>query len=171
MHLWVDFSAVMLNYPVMCQRTSLLHSILRGVFMDIQRDGTQVYAFIGSDELSDMGLSFETLRERDISSRIFLAAVRAHIMNDLGCSSHGDIRISKCTDGVRLALTVSLHARFISDPAEVIGYLADTCTDTRIYRLNGRFVLVPRGCDEVEEAKIKEHGRLLSHTPRNVIQT
>jgi hypothetical protein len=87
-------------------------------------------------------------------------------MLKFGADIGGDIRVIKCDDGVLFELTLSLSARFFNISEISIG----TDTDGDIYILDGTLVIVPEGCDEVISAKIKEHGRFLSHAPRDNIQ-
>jgi hypothetical protein len=134
--------------------------------MKIDRSGANVTVRVDNAELSELGLNFDSLKERDISARIFLAALRAQIMNRYGADIGGDIRVVRCDDGVLFELTLSLSARFFNVSELSLG----TDADGDIYILDGTLVIVPDGCDEVISAKIKEHGRFVCHTPRDNIQ-
>ena len=52
--------------------------------MNIDRSGANVTVRVDNAELSELGLNFDSLKERDISAKIFLAALRAQIMLKYG---------------------------------------------------------------------------------------
>lgn len=167
----MDISDIMLNYSVLCHCTDLLHSMHRGDVMEIKRIGAFASVFVSDDELEDMGLSFDILRSRDISAKIFLAALRAQIMDAFGGSVPGDINVVKCSDGVRIEVELCFRAEFFPVPEKAVCYLENAGCSCDVYSLRGGYAVVPEGCDTVEKAKIKEHGRLICRVPRNDIQT
>lgn len=135
--------------------------------MDINRIGPRVTVQVDNAELSELGLSFDSLKARDISAKIFLAAVRAQVMNSYGAGIGGDIKVKKHHEGVCLELTVSFHAEYFHDPSDAFEYLKNADIMGDVYILDGGYIALPEGCDEVIAAKIKEHGRALCHTHRN----
>ena len=154
------------NIFVECHTLYCQHSMHRGDRMKIDRSGANVTVRVDNAELSELGLNFDSLKERDISAKIFLAALRAQIMLKYGADIGGDTRVIKFDDGVLFEFTLSLFARFFDVSKPPLG----TDTDGDIYILDGNLVIVPEGCDEVISAKIKEHGRFLSHAPQDNIQ-
>ena len=143
----------------------------RGEFMEIDRSGSRVTVRVDNAELSELGLDFDSLKARDISAKIFLAALRAQLMSRFDAEICGDIRVINRSDGVRIELTICLYAEFFGDPEKAYERLISCDNSGELYILNGVYAFVPEGCDEVAEAKIKEHGRFLCHAPRKNIQT
>ncbi|SFC60901.1 hypothetical protein SAMN02910406_02036 [Ruminococcus albus] len=139
--------------------------------MDIDRIGAQVTVRVDNTELSELGLDFESLKDRDISAKIFLAALRAQLMSRFNVEISGDIRVIKRNYGVRLELTLCLNAEFFDDPEKAYKSLKYGDNGGELYILDDVYTIVPEGCDEVAAAKIKEHGRFLCHAPRKNIQT
>ena len=160
----MDLSDIVLKKTPLCQTLIYLHSMHRGDLMEIEHIGSRAVVRVDNAELSELGLSFDSLRSRDISAKIFLAAVRAQVMNSIGAEISGDTKVSKCPEGVCIEMTVSLPIHFFHDPAEAFLSLKNTDICGDIYILEGGYFTLPEGCDEVIAAKIKEHGRSLCHT-------
>lgn len=130
--------------------------------MDIHKRGTRVMVELEGDELEEMGLSFEALREKGLSAGIFFAALRAQLLeSDMG-HVRGDIRVRRRGDRVVLTMNAYRMPERFSTPERVICRCMNADCEGALYRLGKSYLLLFHDCDPVEAAKVKEHGRLLS---------
>ncbi|WP_295151977.1 hypothetical protein [uncultured Ruminococcus sp.] len=133
--------------------------------MEINKNGNRVAVHLNENELNELGLSYEVLRDRELTAMLFLAAMRAQLTAEGRGDIYGDIRISRQDDGVMLTVNVCVSPEYYSVPAEVISRCHVLDTECELYRTASGYALVHDGCDPVEAAIIKEHGRLICNAP------
>lgn len=130
--------------------------------MDIHKRGTRVMVELEGDELEELGLSFETLREKGLPAGIFFAALRAQLLQSGMGSVRGDIRVSRRGGKVLLTMNAYTLPECFSSPEKVIERCLDADCEAELYGLGDDYLLLFPDCDPVEAAKTREHGRLIS---------
>lgn len=130
--------------------------------MDIHKRGTRVMVELEADELEELGLSFETLREKGLPAGIFFAALRAQLLQSGMGSVRGDIRVSRRSGRVLLTMNAYTLPECFSSPEKVLERCLNADCEAELYGLDGDYLLIFPDCDPVEAAKVREHGRLIS---------
>ncbi|MBQ8966099.1 hypothetical protein [Ruminococcus sp.] len=131
--------------------------------MEIHRQGARTAVFIGGKELGEMGLNFETLRERGLAAALLIGSVKAQLHELYGGEVRGDIHISRRGTGVVLAMNVYRPPLFCPD----ITALCKAVTDgaAALWRTDDSYALTYDDTDPVDTAKLSEHGRLICSDP------
>ena len=133
--------------------------------MEISKNNNSITVYLDENELGELGLSYEALQGRELTAVIFLAALRAQLTAEGVGDIYGDIRVSRHDGGIMLTMNVSVSPEYFSCPAEVISRCHTIKNDCALYGTGSGYALVPEGCDPVEAAIIKEHGRLICDAP------
>lgn len=130
--------------------------------MEIHKRGTRVMVELGGEELEELGLSFEALREKGLAAGIFFAAVKAQLLQTGMGSVRGDIRVGRRGGKVLLTMNAYRLPEGFPSPDGVIARCLGADSEAELYALDGEYLLIFPDCDPVEAAKVREHGRLIS---------
>ncbi len=145
---------------------------------------------LNSDECDEIGINYESFSPENISSRIFLASIlsRLELMGITTDGSdkivaeifeQGDGSLIIYLSGIEFnaAQTQQCSVLFCKTPNDVISSLSQISIifNCSLYRLSNGYALVSNekiegwNSSSIAAAKIKEYGRLLSDTPKALI--
>lgn len=133
--------------------------------MTINIREAEITVLIADDELEQLGLSFEALRKRELNAVIFLAALKTRLHAEDAGELNGEIRVRRQKNGVMLVMTACPVPEYFFTAEQAAARCSNTEKEGELYAVGRYYALVFPESDPVETAKIKEHGRLICHTP------
>ena len=161
-----------------------VHSINRGVLMEIEKRNGRIVLSLSDSEADEAGLCYETFEKGDRPTEVFLRSVLARL-RDEGLLERGndclDIEVSETEDGLMISISERRRLRrervsIFTEPAELALALGDISAGEHprceLWKCGGCYAVISESAEAdqmILAAKIREYGKLLSDSPFELI--
>lgn len=161
----------------------LIHSILRGVIMEIEKNEGIIYLSLSEYEAAKAGLCYDTFEKGDRPTEEFLKKILS-ILRKSGLleekDNRLDIEVSETEEGLMISISERGRLRhekvsIFSEPAGLalaLGEISGNGTHCELWKCGERYAVISESENEDQRilaAKIREYGKMLSDSPFDCI--